>query len=637
MNNPALRNPEPFGTVLGLAPGNVPVYSSDYDTADETEFPDRYAYRSVLDGIYMGQKWQCVEFARRWLYLTRGVIFDEVAMAYDIFRLPYLRSVHGISRLPLRSFRNGSLHRPEVGGLLVWNEGGHFTTTGHVAIITEVGEDYVRIAEQNFSHHRWPAGQGYSRELNMAVTGNGGYEIDGGGDGASILGWVLQTGDGTHAETFTEADPALFNLELRELPEDPAIAEEWLDTRHPDEAAYIAKMQGHALATDARDRRKYFRMSETALAELKRATTELHALFMAATEHVLRHDSLFERFNIPKAIWPRIRQSWSNRRSEMITGRFDFAVSERGVKVYEYNCDSASCHMEAGLVQGKWADHYGCTDGYDSGRQLAERLVQAWRRAHVDDVIHIMHDRDSEETYHALYMQRIIESAGLPTRVLRGLDGLGWGPDGSVLDPDGMPIRWVWKTWAWETALDQIRDECEHDEAAMATYRPGRARDYPPRLVDVLLRREVMVYEPLWTLIPSNKAILPVLWRLCPNHPYLLRSAFELRSELVESGYAVKPIVGRGGSNISLVDGHSSVIEETGGGFEERDQVYQELWPLPGLDGLNVQVCTFTAAGGYAGSCVRADRSLVINMDSDCLPLRIVPDRCLVMPGADSG
>jgi len=55
MTNPDSRKPEPFGTVLGLAPGDVPVYSSDYDTADETEFPDRHAYRSSVDGIYMGQ------------------------------------------------------------------------------------------------------------------------------------------------------------------------------------------------------------------------------------------------------------------------------------------------------------------------------------------------------------------------------------------------------------------------------------------------------------------------------------------------------------------------------------------------------------------------------------------------------
>ncbi|MDH3578762.1 MAG: glutathionylspermidine synthase family protein [Gammaproteobacteria bacterium] len=617
--------PEPFGSILGYAPGGVPSYSSDYDSANEQEFTDRHSYRSFVDGIYMGMKWQCVEFARRWLYANLGWVFDDVAMAYDIFRLQSGLVISDGSRLPLHSFRNGSRRRPEPGAMLIWNEGGHFTTTGHVAIITDVGDGSVRIAEQNFEHRKWQDDRRWSRELAMTVSESGEIHIDGGGDNAEILGWVIQTTDDSHAERFAPADPTLMNLELREIAAEVKKSDTWLDPARAEDAAYIAA-EGHALATDATDLRKYLRISESALAELKRATTELHALFLVATEHVLRNDALLEKFNLPKALWPRIRESWNRRRSELISGRFDFALSEKGLKVYEYNCDSCGCHMEAGRLQGLWADRYDCTDGYDAGRLLAERLTQAWRKADVDGVIHIMHDRDSEETYHALYMKRIIEAAGLQAVVLRGLKGLDWGADGAVVDPDGQPIRWVWKTWAWETALDQIRGECEDDDEALREGRPPAAGDHAPRLVDVLLRKSVMVYEPLWTLVPSNKAILPVLWRLCPNHPWLLRSAFELRSELEETGYAVKPIVGRGGANISLVNRRHDLVEETAGKFEDRDQVYQELWRLPNIDGLNVQVCTFSAGGAYAGSCVRVDRSLVINMDSDCLPLRVVPD-----------
>ncbi|MGB5346601.1 MAG: glutathionylspermidine synthase family protein, partial [Woeseia sp.] len=140
----------------------------------------------------------------------------------------------------------------------------------------------------------------------------------------------------------------------------------------------------------------------------------------------------------------------------------------------------------------------------------------------------------------------------------------------------------------------------------------------------------VMVFEPLWTLIPSNKAILPVLWRLCPNHPYLLKSAFELRDALLDSGYVVKPIVGRGGANISLVDKSQAVIAETSGNFDERDSIYQEIWRLPKIGGFHVQVGTFTAGGSYGGAGVRVDRSVVIGMGSDCLPLRVVPDSEMV-------
>jgi glutathionylspermidine amidase/synthetase len=75
-----------------------------------------------------------------------------------------------------------------------------------------------------------------------------------------------------------------------------------------------------------------------------------------------------------------------------------------------------------------------------------------------------------------------------------------------------------------------------------------------PRLSDVLLRKNIMVFEPLWTLIPSNKAILPVPWSLFPNHLLLLNSVFELNDELQATGYVVKPIVGRCGANIALFD-----------------------------------------------------------------------------------
>jgi len=72
-----------FGTLLGYAPGGVAVYSSDYDSASDIEYPKRSAFRHYVDGIYMGYKWQCVEFARRWMYQNCGYIFDDVSMAYE--------------------------------------------------------------------------------------------------------------------------------------------------------------------------------------------------------------------------------------------------------------------------------------------------------------------------------------------------------------------------------------------------------------------------------------------------------------------------------------------------------------------------------------------------------------------------
>jgi glutathionylspermidine amidase/synthetase len=618
-----------FGTVIGIAPGNVPVYSSDYATADDNELPTRQSYRSYVGDVYMGHKWQCVEFARRWLYLNHGYVFDDIAMAYDIFRLTTVRVIDDNRLLPLKSFKNGSKRWPAPGCLLIWDEGGEFETTGHVAIVTEVTAAYVRIVEQNVGDAVWPPGQDYSREIKAEVTPHGHYWLECSFGDARILGWVIQTDDPTHAERIEPPDPKLFNIEEREVPPPVDTDTAWLNVANADEAAYVVFMGGHLLHRDPAEQGRYYCISETALAELRRATNELHALFMHATNYVLSDDARLEPFNIPQALWSKIHQSWDNRRNQMITGRFDFTLSERGLKVYEYNCDSASCHMEAGKVQGRWAEQVGCTDGEDAGEDLHELLVGAWSHSDVDGVVHIMQDRDLEETYHALFMQQAMTEAGIESKIIQGVVGLNWLPDGGIADADGVRVSWVWKTWAWETALDQLRAEFEDDEVRIRQYGPGRSPPHAPRLVDVLLSPEVMVYEPLWTLIPSNKAILPVLSSMFPEHRYLLDTAYELTEALERTGYVVKPIVGRGGANISIFDRHHHLRAETGGDFDNRNQVFQQRFALPKRGRYNVQISTFTAAGRYAGACVRVDESDVINMNSENLALRVVKDKAL--------
>ena len=139
-----------------------------------------------------------------------------------------------------------------------------------------------------------------------------------------------------------------------------------------------------------------------------------------------------------------------------------------------------------------------------------------------------------------------------------------------------------------------------------------------------------------WSRVQENpellKAILPVLWQLFPNHPLLLKSSFELNEDLKSSGYVEKPIVGRCGSNIKIFDRDENLLESTEGAFESRDQIYQELFELPHIDGQYVQVCTFSAAGVYAGSCVRVDTAMVINEHSDVIALRVVDDEDILDP-----
>ncbi|BFM10041.1 bifunctional glutathionylspermidine amidase/synthase [Simiduia litorea] len=630
MSDQAPLVPEKFGTLLGYAPGQVAIYSSHYPSADKREYPSRAAYRSELDGVYMGYKWQCVEFARRWLYVNYGYVFDDVAMAYDIFDLHHVTRLADNELLPLHSFANGSQRPPESGCLLIWREGGEFEVTGHVAVVTDVFDNCIRFAEQNVGHMKLPEHQHWSRELPLSRAADGGVYIDSSFPNTQVLGWVIQTADSQYAAPRTIREPALFNLNSRLAPIGGQHTQPWLNPQDKTEAAYINAMHGHRLSSseNAQEQYRYFRLSETAEQELTRATNELHLMFMHATQAVLQDDALLEKFNIPKSLWPRLRKSWDNRKGHMITGRFDFCVTEKGIKVYEYNADSASCHTEAGRIQGKWAAHFGVTEGSDPGAELAAQLQQAWASSGIDSVLHILQDTDLEETYHAQFIRAAATAAGIRSKAVKGMADLRWNDAGDIIDTDGEAIRCVWKTWAWETALDQIRAECEADDRH-PQLRHAEDEHLAPRLVDLLLRPDVMVYEPFWTLIPSNKAILPILWHIFPNHPYLLNSQFSLTDELASQGYVTKPIAGRCGSNISLFDKNAQVLKETEGKFDAQDQIYQALFKLPEIDGYKTQVCTFSVAGKYAGACVRIDKSLIITTNSDLLPLRVVDDEAL--------
>lgn len=609
----------PFGTLLGYAPGGVAIYSSNYGSLEADVNHNDTFFRSYIGNEYMGHKWQCVEFARRFLFLTYGQVFTDVGMAYEIFSLRFLREVVNDNILPLQAFANGSPRPPAAGALLIWQKGGEFEQTGHVAIVTQLVGNKVRIAEQNVLHHPLPPGQQWTRELHLEVK-DGSYTLHDTFDDTTILGWMIQTDDAQHSLPQPALPPEDLAIHCAKIAPNGQYDARWIDECDPVQQVYV-QARGQRINQDPH---RYFTISQSAEQELIKATNEMHLMYLHATDKVLKDDSLLELFDIPKILWPRLRLSWQHRRHDMITGRMDFCMDERGIKVYEYNADSASCHTEGGLILEQWKKTGYRGTGYNPAESLLRELVSAWQHSRARPFVHIMQDNDLEENYHAQFMQRALTEAGFESKILQGLDELHWDATGQLIDGDNRLVNCVWKTWAWETVIEQVREMSETEYAAVPI-RTGHPHN-EVRLIDVLLRPEVRVYEPLWTVIPGNKAILPVLWSLFPNNPYLLDTDFDVTEHLAKTGYAVKPISGRCGDNIDLVSHHDEVLDKTSGNFTDRKNIYQQLWCLPKVDGEYLQVCTFTVGGSYGGACLRGDASLVIKKDSDIEPLIVLND-----------
>jgi len=97
---------------------------------------------NYVNGHFTGLKWQCVEYARRWLITVKGATFEKVNNATDIWSLQKATLLDSTKV----DFINAPITEiPPIGAF----------PKGHVAVVVKVhpnGE--VDVAEQNYSN-KW--------------------------------------------------------------------------------------------------------------------------------------------------------------------------------------------------------------------------------------------------------------------------------------------------------------------------------------------------------------------------------------------------------------------------------------------------------------------------------------------------
>jgi hypothetical protein len=96
-------------------------------------------------GYYYGQKWQCVEFIKRFCYDAKGhPMPDGMGHAKSFFD-DSLPDGALNRRRGLLQYRNGSVEKPRPDDLVVFAD----TKYGHVGIVTQTGGDFIEIIQQN--------------------------------------------------------------------------------------------------------------------------------------------------------------------------------------------------------------------------------------------------------------------------------------------------------------------------------------------------------------------------------------------------------------------------------------------------------------------------------------------------------
>jgi glutathionylspermidine synthase len=311
----------------------------------------------------------------------------------------------------------------------------------------------------------------------------------------------------------------------------------------------------------------YYQLSAREVDVLEKAGNDVHELCCEATRHILEKD-WFERLAIPTEAIPCILNSW-DRDDFSLYGRFDFAYD--GVnppKLLEYNADTPTALVEAAVAQWFWLqDTFRTADQFNS---IHEKLIAAWKKLapSVPARVHLGGVKDHlEDAQTVLYIQDTCHQAGLTTEPLF-IDDVGWdSARKKFVDLQEREVTHYFKLFPWEWM-------------------------WGSDFAEQLKLETTQFIEPMWKMLLSNKAILPVLWELFPDHPNLL-PAFDgdetSAAAKLNGSYVRKPKLSREGANVRVIAG-GQPLAETPGEYGEEGFIYQALAPLPKFDG-NHAVC----------------------------------------------
>ena len=302
-----------------------------------------------------------------------------------------------------------------------------------------------------------------------------------------------------------------------------------------------------------------------------KAANTLYDMYVEAAEHVIENDLFFD-LGIPFNIVETIKKSWENDVHWHLYGRFDLAggIDGKPIKLLEFNADTPTALFETAVVQ--WAIlKQNDMEETAQFNAVYEALLDNFKRlVTLDEDVSDFENRyegwkflftsirgNSEEENTVRLLQHIAAEAGYDTEFAY-IDEIEFGQEDGIVYQDETYELWF-KLIPWE--------DIAFDEPDLAM-----------QLGNIIHHQKAIIFNPAYTLMFQCKGILKILWDLYPNHPLLLESSFE---PLKDQKQIVKPVFGREGESITILDEDGSILAKKEGDYANHKMVYQAYTQLP--------------------------------------------------------
>ncbi|MFC1235874.1 glutathionylspermidine synthase family protein [Vibrio sp. F74] len=336
--------------------------------------------------------------------------------------------------------------------------------------------------------------------------------------------------------------------------------------------------------------------------DIEDPTEEIHQMCLQVVDKVAGDDYWLRKFQIPEPMWENVLTSWKQKESSLYS-RLDFAYDGKGAaKLYENNADTPTSLYETGFWQWLWLEDMVNSSQIrrdaDQFNLLQELLIERFQEIAIQQpgqTLHFSCCKDSVEDRGTVqYIEDCALEAGLSTSFVFTED-IGLNNKKEFVDLNDQAVRWMFKLYPWEFMFRE---------------------QYASNLQEA----KVNWLEPMWKSIISNKALLPLLWKMFPNHPNLIPSFFPDDKKISSLGdYVIKPLFAREGANISIVEKGKKTLQ-TDGPYGEEGVIYQAYHPLPKFGDNYTLIGSWLINDKPAGMSIREDTSRVTQDLSRYIP-----------------
>ena len=301
------------------------------------------------------------------------------------------------------------------------------------------------------------------------------------------------------------------------------------------------------------------------------AVNTLYDMYVEAAEYVIKNDLFFE-LGIPFNLVELIKKSWENDVHWHIYGRFDLAggIDGKPIKLLEFNADTPTALFETAILQWALLKHNNLDESaqfnnvYEAITTNFKRLVtlfddpekfeefyEGWK------ILFSSIEGNDEEEATTRLLQQMATDAGFATE-FEFLQNVKFDDEG-IYDANDNKFEYWFKLYPWE--------DIAIDEPELAT-----------TLTTIVKNQEAIVLNPAYTLLFQSKGMMKILCDLFPDSPYLLQTSF---TPLEGIKQVEKPVFGREGANVKILDEHANVLEACEGPYDNFKKVYQEYVELP--------------------------------------------------------